>query len=145
VNKTEIAITDLKKKNLRMIKIFYCLIFAVAIFTLTQNAGLGLFALALFIIPIFILHAGIGLSIPKLKDHKTGLIVSSVNLLFFVLMRPDGAHAFTQTGLSSILEYFGVHIGPTRKYENELFFGSIALLLLQVVLDLRLRKIALKS
>ncbi len=126
-------------------KVFYWITFSISILILPQNFGLGLIALGLFIIPILLLHLMVGLGASKLENHKIALTLSALNLLLFVLIRPDGAHAFTDTGLTSVLEYFGVYIGNIRKYENELFFGSIFLLVLQLIIDGRLLKIMKKT
>jgi hypothetical protein len=116
--------------------------FGLVIIVLPLNFGLGLIALGLLILPILILHFTIGLSLNKIQNHKGAIIFSAINLLLFALLRPDGVHALTESGLSSLLSIFGINAGYSYKHENYFFYSSLILLLIQVVMDLRLRKLA---
>ncbi len=115
--------------------------FIFAIIILPLNFGLSLIAFGLLLLPILILHFAIGLNLNKIQDHKAAIIFSAINLLVFALIRPDGAHALNETGLSAVLDIFGIDAGHDRAYENHLFYSSLVLLLVQVIADLRLRKL----
>ncbi|MFN8887124.1 MAG: hypothetical protein ACK5WF_06670, partial [Cyclobacteriaceae bacterium] len=65
--------------------------------------------------------------------------------IVFALLRPDGAHAFTGTGLSALLDVVGINAGYSRNDENIYFGVSMALLFIQAVMDIRLRKVILKA
>jgi hypothetical protein len=127
--------------NLTGIKIFYWVTFGLSVIILLLNFGLGLVAIGVVILPILVLHLAIGLGLNRIKNHNTLIAVSAINLFTFVLIRPDGVHAFTDSGLSAILEMFGIHAGYNYKNEDYFFIASLILLLIQVILDLRLRKI----
>ncbi len=128
--------------SLGTIKTFYWTTFGLSVIILPLNIGLGLIALGLVILPILILHLTIGVGLNKIPNHKTSIILSASNLLIFALIRPDGVHAFTDNGLSSLLDIFGIYAGYDRKYENGFFVASLILLLVQVIMDVRLRKFA---
>jgi len=130
--------------NLKSIKVFYWVAFGLSVVILPQNFGLGLIALGIPIILILILHIGIGLNMDRLQNYQLSLVVSAVNLLLFVLIRPDGAHAFNETGLSASLEMMGIHLRISPKYEDLLFLISMVLLILQTVFDIRLLRISRK-
>jgi hypothetical protein len=131
----------LKTMSFKAIKIFYWTTLGLSIVILPLNFGLGLIAIGLVILPILILHTAIGLNLSKLENYKNSLVFSGTNLLIFALIRPDGVHAFTDNGLSSILDLFGVYGGYNREYEDYFFFGSLSLLLIQAIADIRLRKL----
>ena len=114
--------------------------FALSVFVLQLNIGLGIIVMIWAIIPVLILHAIVGLRLNKIEQRKDLLTISSLNLLAFSLIRPDGVHAFTDNGLSSLLWIFGVDGGYNRGYENYFFWGSVVLLVGQVVIELILRK-----
>ena len=119
--------------------------FALAVVVLPLNFGLGLIAFGLVILPVLVLHLAIGLALGHIKKHKILVIFSAINLLVFALIRPDGVHAFTDNGLSALLEIFDVHAGYDRRYENTFFVGSATLLLVQVIIDLRLRNLRMRN
>lgn len=127
--------------SLRTIKIFYWSTFGLSVIILPLNIGLGLIALGLMILPILILHLAIGIGLSKIQNHKASIILSASNLLIFVLIRPDGVHAFTDNGLSSFLDLFGIYAGYDHKYEGSFFVASLILMLVQVIMDIRLRKL----
>jgi hypothetical protein len=127
--------------NLTGIKIFYWVTFVLSLIILPLNFGLGLVAIGVVILPILVLHLSIGLGLSKIKNHNTLIVISAINLLTFVLIRPDGVHAFTDSGLSAILEMFGIYARYNYKNEDYFFIASLILLLIQVILDLKLRKI----
>jgi hypothetical protein len=109
---------------------------------LLLNVGIGLIALGLVILPILMLHFIIGLSLTKLQNHKPTVILSAINLLTFALLRPDGVHSLSDNGLSSFLDLVGISAGYNRDYEDYFVYSSLLLLLVQVILDLRLRKLS---
>jgi len=127
--------------SLKTIKIFYWTTFGLSVAIIALNFGLGLIALGVVILPVLILHLANGLSLNKIDNHKTAIILSASNLLIFALMRPDGVHAFTNSGLSSILDLFGINAGYNYKNEDYFLIASLILLLLQVIFDMRLRKL----
>lgn len=125
-------------------KAFYWTSFIISIVALLLNVGLGLFALGIVIIPLLILHVSNGLRL-HMTNHRVAIILSAVNLLAFALLRPDGAHAFTDTGLSALLDVVGINAGYDRSDEKFYFGASMTLLFIQAVMDIRLRKIILKA
>ncbi len=126
-------------------KVVYWITFCLSMAALLLNLGLGLFAFGIVIIPLLILHVSNGLQLNKLTNHKVAVILSAINLLAFALLRPDGAHTFTDTGLSALLDVLGIDAGFNRRNENFYFGTSIALFFIQVVIDLWLRKVILIS
>lgn len=126
------------------LKIFYWATFSAAVIILPLNFGLGLIGMGLFILPVLILHLIVALSLNKLHDRKALVTLSGLNLLIFALVRPDGVHSFTDNGLSALLEIFGIHGGYNSKYENYFFYTSLVLLVLQVIINLWLRKLSRK-
>lgn len=128
--------------HINSIKTVYWVAFGLSIIILFSNIGLGLIALGLVILPILILHVIIGLSLPKLQNHKLAIFLSAINLLTFALLRPDGVHSLSDNGLSSFLDLVGISAGYNRDYEDYFVYSSLLLLLVQVIADLRLRKLA---
>lgn len=131
--------------NFTTVKVFYWTTFGLSIIILPLNFGLGLVAIGLVILPLLILHLAIGLAANRLKNHRISIILSSANILLFTLIRPDGVHSFTDNGLSAVLDILGVNAGYNRNYENHFFIGSLMLLLVQAIMDIRLWKIAKKN
>jgi hypothetical protein len=127
--------------SFKAIKTIYWTAFGLSIIILPLNIGLGLIGLGIVILPILILHLAIGLGLDRIENHKTSIILSALNLLLFALIRPDGVHAITDSGLSSLLDIFGVHAGYNHKYEDYFFVASLFLLFVQVIMDMRLRKL----
>ena len=127
---------------MKSIKAFYWATFGLSIVILPLNFGLGLVAIGLVIIPILFLHLTIGLKLSKIENHKISIVLSGVNLLIFALIRPEGVHAFTDSGLSSIFGIFGIRTGFSHEYEDYFFIGSLMLLLVQAIMDIRLRKLS---
>lgn len=125
--------------SFKIVKIYFWTTFGISVVIMLLNFGLGLIALGIVILPILILHLQNGLRLDKLQNHRTGIILSASNLLIFALIRPDGVHAFTNSGLSSILDLLGLNLGYKYKIGDYLFFPSLILLLLQVIIDIRLR------
>lgn len=128
--------------GINSIKGIFWLTFGLSIVILPLNIGLGLMVLGLVILPVLILHLNVGLSLNKIQNHKGAIVCSAINLLVFALVRPDGVHAFTESGLSSLLSIIGINAGYNYKHENYFFYSSLVLLLVQVIIDLRLRKFA---
>ena len=131
--------------SLKAIKAFYWTTFGLSVIILPLNFGLELITVGLVILPILILHLSVGVRLNKIENYKISIILSGANLLIFALIRPDGVHAFTDTGLSSILEIFGIYAGYDHEYEDYFFVGSLILLLFQGIMDIRLRKLARAS
>jgi hypothetical protein len=131
--------------NWKLVKIFYWTTFGLSVLILPLNFGLGLFAIGLVILPILVLHLTIGLRLNRIKIRTVSIILSGINLLLFSLIRPDGVHTFTDNGLSSFLDIFGIQAGYNHNYEDHFFIGSLMLLLFQAIMDIRLRKIAKSS
>src|SRR5688572_339193 len=127
--------------SLNTIKTFYWTTFGLSIIVLPLNFGLGLVVFGLVILPVIILHDIVGLNLSRIEHHKTLIILSGINLLIFALIRPDGVHTFTDNGLSSVLDIFGITAGYNRVYENYFFVGSLILLLVQLIMEIRLRKL----
>ena len=96
--------------------------------------------LGIIILPVIVLHIIIGLGIDKIKTHKTLIFLSATTLLLFSLIRPDGVHTLNDTGLSSILDKFGIIWGDCYNYENHFVFASLTILLFQVIIEIRLMK-----
>jgi hypothetical protein len=130
--------------NIKRVKIYYWTTLALSIIILLLNFGLILFVLGLIIIlPVILLHIVVGLRLDKIETHKNSVIVSATTLLIFSLIRPDGGHTLSDTGLSSVLKIFGIIWGYCYNYENYFFFISMLILLFQVIMEIRL--IRLKS
>src|SRR5687767_7764479 len=121
--------------NFKTVKILYWITFAFTITILPLNFGLGLVAVGIVILLILILHLTNGLSLHKLENHRASIILSAVNMLLFALARPDGVHAITDNGLSSLLDIFGINSGYNNEYENYYFTASIILLFAQLIMD----------
>jgi hypothetical protein len=128
--------------HINSIKAIFWAAFGLAIITLLLNVGIGLIATGLVILPVLMLHFIIGLSLTKLQNHKSAIILSAINLLTFALLRPDGVHSLSDNGLSSFFDLVGISAGYNRDYEDYFVYSSLLLLLVQVIVDLRLRKIA---
>ena len=127
--------------NLKAIKKFYWTTFGLSLVILPLNIGLGIVVIGLVILPVLILHFIIGLNLSKIEHHISLIILSGINLLIFALIRPDGVHTFTDNGLSSALDIFGINAGYNREYENYFFVGSLILLIAQLIMEIRLIKL----
>jgi len=126
-------------------KIVYWVSFSLSLAALILNAGLLLFGFGIFIFPMLILHISNGLRLSKLKDHKVSVIISVFNLFVFALLRPDGVHAMTNNGLSTLLDLVGIDAGYNSADKNLYFGAASVLFFIQVIMDLRLRRIILVS
>ena len=127
--------------NVRSVRIFYWATFLLSVIIIPHDLGLGLITVGLFILPVLVLHIEIGLSLNRINGCDILIAFSAINLLVFALIRPDGAHAFTDNGLSAALGIVGIDSGYNRSYEDYFFFGSLVLLLVQLVVDLKLRRV----
>ncbi len=133
-----------KAMNLQSSKIFYWITFVLTIFILLMNVGIGLMALGVVIVPLLILHFINGRHFDKIANHRMAMVLSSANFLLFALIRPDGGHTLNDNGLSLLLEIFGMYWGYDRAYEDYYAFGSLALLVVQAIMDIRLKTIIKK-
>lgn len=124
------------------IKIFYWVTFHLSIVILFSNFGIGIIALSIIIIPVFILHLMLGLNLNKIARHQWLIILSACNLLTFTLIRPDGVHTTNGSGLSVFLNFFGIDAGFNSNYETHFLFGSLLLLAVQLAIELVLRKLS---
>ena len=59
-----------------------------------------------------------------------------LNLLLFSLIRPDGVHSFTQTGIESLFDFFGIYIQLNQEFENYYFNLSLVLIAIQIALEI---------
>ena len=132
-----LVIVEISMNN-TVIKVFYWAAFALSLFILPLNFGLGLVAFAIIILPILILHFLLGLNLGKLKKYKLLVVVAACNLLAFALVRPDGVHTITDNGLSAFLDLFGIHAGFSDENESLYFMASFALLIVQLAVDITL-------
>ncbi|MBA4146006.1 MAG: hypothetical protein C0523_09600 [Cytophaga sp.] len=126
---------------MKITRIFYWIAFALTILTLLLNVGIGLIALAIFILPILVLHFLTGLSLVRLQNHRLLIFISASNLFLFALLRPDGVHTLNENGLSALLNEFNIHGGYNQRYENELTVVSLALLVIQAIIEIILFRI----
>lgn len=126
---------------MKAIRIFYWIAFALTILTLLLNFGIGLVALAIIILPILVLHFLTGLSLVRLQNHRLLIFISASNLFLFALLRPDGVHTLNENGLSALLNEFNIHGGYNHRYENELTVVSLALLVIQAIIEIILFRI----
>lgn len=130
--------------SLNTIKTFFWTTFVLAIIILFLNVGLGLVAFGIVILPMLVSHFIIGLRLDKLQERKPAIVFSSINLVAFALVRPDGVHVIAESGLSSLLDIFGINGGYDSEYENYFAFSALALFLVQLLVDFilqnRLRK-----
>ncbi|MCX2745623.1 hypothetical protein OO013_17205 [Mangrovivirga sp. M17] len=127
--------------SFKSINIIYWLTFLISIVILPLNFGLGLIAMSIIIVPVLIMHVSNGLKLKKIEKYKIAIFISTFNLLIFSLIRPDGVHAINENGLSSLLDVFHINAGYKREYENYFFIFSFILLLFQLIIELRLRKL----
>lgn len=131
----------MRSMNFETTKVLFWATFALAIIVLAMNFGIGLIAFGLIILPVLTLHLAIGIRLSRLEGHGTAVVLSYLNLLAFALVRPDGVHTITDTGLSALLSTVGIHWGYNDRYESHFFYASVILLIVQVIMDLRLRKL----
>ena len=124
---------------MKVLNWFYWSCFALTIIILALNVGLVLFGLGLLILPVFVLHADNGQKIRNLRGYDGLIIFSSLNLLLFALMKPDGTHTISENGLSRVLGFFGVNAGFYDNYKNWYFIACFFLLVFQFIAELRLR------
>jgi len=94
---------------LKIIQRTYWFIFLLSIFTLLNSFGLFLLVTGIFILGILILHIHIGLRINYLKKYKLLLLYSSFNLFTFSLIRIDGVHVTSGSGLSNLLQTLNIN------------------------------------
>ena len=119
-----------------IIRIFYWASFVLSIIILPLNFGLVLAALAILILPILIIHLKNGIWINQLRNHKLILVVAATNLLVFALIRPDGVHDINGIGFSALLDVFSINGGYNHEYFDLYFYGSLALLAFQLIINL---------
>jgi hypothetical protein len=124
----------------RTLKYLYWISFGLAVFVLLISVGIGLVAFALFVIPIIVFHIKLGLRIERVRNHHWLVIFSALNFLAFTLVRADGAHTISHTGLSALLDIVNINGGFNPRYENYYFAASLVLLVVQVIVDLKLLK-----
>ena len=89
-------------------------------------------------IAIVVMQVAIGRGLNRLKDHLNTALFSVFNLLAFALVRPEGAHAITDNGLSALLRIFGIDWGYRTSYDS---YIAVALAILQVVLQIKLYQV----
>jgi len=131
--------------NLKTLKIFHWSTYLLTLLILPLNFGIGLFGMAIIIIPLLISRIQIGRKLHLLQKHKFLLILSALNFLTFALIRPDGAHALTDTGYTALLQFLGINIDYNRKLEEPFFILSILLLFLQMIFEIWLRKLVRRN
>ena len=129
----------------KIIKYLFWNLFAITVLTLVLSLGLFLAVFLIIVIPVLVLHIKIGLRIDELKNHKWLIIISMLNLLLFSLIRPDGVHSFTQIGIESLFNFFGIYVRLNQEFENYYFNLSLALLTIQIALNIILLKKLNKS
>jgi|SRR5688572_28144431 len=127
--------------SFNIVRYFYWTALGFSVILLVLNFGIGLIAMAIFILPLLILHLRNGLSLNNIKGDNTLMIISALNLLAFALIRPDGVHTLSDNGLSAFLSKFGVHAGYDAGMENYYLAASLILLVFQIAIDLKLRKL----
>jgi len=128
----------------KKIEILYWGIFILSVFILLINFGIILISLELLLfLPALILHFILGLKLKKINDLKNGFIfifVSSISLLLSALFRVDGAHTFSENGLSSFLSLFGLFAGFNEEYINQYFLISFISLAVMITTDIIILK-----
>lgn len=115
--------------NYKGVKIYYWVTLALSIVILFLNFGIALMLFGLIILPVIVLHTVTGLRLNKIEPQKKSIIVSATTLLIFSLIRPDGVHTLHDTGLSSVLEIFGIFWGYCYNFENYFVLLSLIILL----------------
>jgi hypothetical protein len=127
--------------SFRTIRIVYWATLALSVCILLLNVGLVLIGLGLLVLPILVLHVGNGIGLDRVKERNILPLVSTINLLAFALVRPEGVHAITENGLSAFLDVFGINSGFNRTYEGYYSAAAIALLVIQLIIELWVRKL----
>ena len=117
--------------------IFWSLLL-LSIIILILNVGIALILFGILILVALIIHVIVGYRLRKFNNPL--LIISSINLFLFALVRPDGGHIISANGLSRICELFGGFYGFNSDYLNFYYFATIFLFISQISLDLYLLK-----
>ncbi|MFD2513345.1 hypothetical protein ACFSRY_05660 [Pontibacter locisalis] len=124
--------------NKRTVQAYFWVTFLISLLALFLNGGLGLLVFGIVILAALIFHVIVGLKW-KYSINKNYLItLSATNLLLFALVRVDGVHAFTDSGLSALLNLIGLSGGYSRRYEELFMWTSLLLFISQVVIDIAL-------
>ena len=98
------------------VKLYFWIACAMSIFILGNSFGLFLLVSAIFIIPLIIIHFLAG---TKSKNTVNKLLVlSATNLLLFSLVRCDGVHETSDSGLSALLDIVNINFGFSSEYEK---------------------------
>ncbi len=91
---------------------------------------------------LFFLHLIIGKKLKQLKKYKWLIIISSLNLLLFALIRTDGVHVTSNIGFSVLSELLGFSGSFNRDYEYLYFYISLISLSIQLIIELILLKLS---
>jgi len=115
------------------VKLYFWIACAMSIFILGNSFGLFLLVSAIFIIPLIIIHFLAGI---KSKNTVNKLLVlSATNLLLFSLVRCDGVHNTSDSGLSALLDIVNINFGFSSEYEKIHHFLSFVFFIFQAILD----------
>lgn len=123
-----------------MLKTVYWFSFLVSIFVLINSLGLMLMFFGIPILILLFYHIKVGLNLASLVGKSELLLLSSLNLLLFALIRNDGAHTLSTNGLNSLLQLFNRNWGYDRTYENAFMLSALASFIIQIYFEIRLVK-----
>ena len=124
----------------KITRAYYWTSLIISVCALLLSFGLGLMALGIIILPIIIYNIKIGINLKRLQDKPKAVFFAASNWLIFALIRPDGVHATSENGLSSMLDIFGISGGYISDYENYYFTFSLLMIVIQIVTNYRLLK-----
>jgi hypothetical protein len=124
--------------NKRTVQAYFWVTFLISLLALFLNGGLGLLVFGIVILAALIFHVVIGLKWKYSKNNNYLITLSATNLLLFALVRIDGVHTLTDSGLSALLDLIGLRGGYSRRYEELFMWSSLLLFISQIVIDIAL-------
>jgi len=113
----------------------YWILFVIAVIALMSSIGLFLFVSALVLIPVLLLHLAVGIRLSFLHRRAILVFFSSLNLVSFALIRPDGVHAIDKNGLTELLDMIDVNLNFQEEVYHQFLIVSIVLLVIQLGLE----------
>ena len=99
------------------------------------SIGWMLIFFGIFILPIFIVHLVAITKISEFKSLASVVLITSLLLFAFAMLRPDFGDVESHTGYSALFNLMGL---MERKVEptNTLFYGSIGTAVITLTLDI---------
>lgn len=97
-------------KSEKLIGMIYWGALTISILIIFNNFGLYLYITGFLILGALLFHIIVGTRINQLVNNKFLLTLSSINLMLFSLVRIDGVHATSGSGLSEFLQLLDLNI-----------------------------------